>query len=120
MIRQARAFCGIAVGLLIWTNGYGLDALGKYQTYATMPCGNYAEYRASPDSIQVTTFVKGYLSALNFSLDDTYDLLGNTTFEDAMAWIDRYCQEHATATFNDALQMFLVEFYPSRRRSTPE
>lgn len=119
MIRQAEALCGLAFGLFLSPQAYAIDAQLRYQTYATMTCNSFLEYRASEDDVQVVTFVKGYLSALNFSLDDTYDLLGNTLFDDAMVWLDGYCGEHPSSTLNSALQMLLIELYPSRQRHAP-
>ena len=119
IMKQAQLLYGIIFSLVFSVSAHAIDENSRYQTYATMLCNSFLEYRASEDDVQVVTFVKGYLSALNFSLDDTYNLLGNTSFDDAMVWLDGYCGEHPSSTLNSALQMLLIELYPSRQRHAP-
>ena len=123
MFRSANTICGFALVLLVGTNGHGADADGHYRTYVTASCGEYLKHRkdgSAQADLHYINALKGYVTAINMSQDDTYDILGDTDVDSAMAWIDKFCQENPLRSFSDALQMLKDELNPSRQKSSPE
>ena len=58
----------------------------------------------------------GFATAFNLKDPGTADLLGNTTIEKAMAWIEFYCRNHRNEEFFDAVWEFTKKAYPRRKK----
>ena len=52
-------------------------------------------------------WLSGFVSGVNYSSSDTYDVSGKTEPEESFTWIKEYCEEHHEATVPQALHILL-------------
>jgi hypothetical protein len=88
---------------LIPTSASAITAEGRYnaQGYGTKSCGAYTEARKVHESLEVavyTTWLTGFITAMNHEISDTYNLAGSTDVEGLMGWLDNWCRQHPTET----------------------
>jgi hypothetical protein len=93
---------------------------GEYniQGYGNRSCGAYLEARKvrNPDALHYTTWLTGYMTALNQQMSDTYDLSGSTDVAGLMGWLDNWCHQHPTEYFAYASYALVKFLYPKRTR----
>jgi hypothetical protein len=70
-------------------------------------------------SIIYSQWLAGNLTAYNRDTKNTYSILGNTQFNDAMVWAVNYCKEHPTDIFAAAADAYVRTMTPRRLRSMP-
>ncbi len=109
---------GIVFSILA-QNAYSSDKNGRYWIYGVgrQTCETYQEARANGgfSEISYKNWISGYLTASNRASEDTYNLLGDSDFQGALVWIDRYCEKHAQNTIYMAMANLSAVFYPQRR-----
>ncbi len=87
-----------------------------------LTCGTFVEARKFPDSpvgpydATFRQWLLGFATAFNVKDPGTTDLLGNTTVEKAMAWIEFYCRKHRNEEFFTAVWEFTKKAYPRRSK----
>ena len=87
-----------------------------------LTCVTYLEARKFPDSsvgpydATFRQWLLGFATAFNVKDPGTSDLLGNTTVEKTMAWLEYYCRKHRNAEFFDAVWAFTKKAYPRRKK----
>ena len=59
-------------------------------------------------------YLMGYLTGINRLAFDTYDIGGRKNSKILMVWLQDYCIEHPTESFNSALHQLTIEIYPQR------
>ncbi|NQV48563.1 MAG: hypothetical protein HQ504_12405 [Rhodospirillaceae bacterium] len=88
-----------------------------------MTCANYVDAREFPDSpigpydATFRQWLMGFATAFNIKDSSTSDLLGNTSVERAMGWIEGYCRKHGDEEFFTAVWEFTKMAYPHRAKS---
>ena len=101
-------------------NAYSADENGRYWIYGVgrQVCETYLEARDNGgfSEISYKNWIAGYLTASNRSLDDTYNLLGETEFGGALSWVDVYCRKHPKNTIYMAMANFNAVYYPNRKK----
>ena len=97
------------------------DKQGRYWIYGVgrQTCSTYLEARRNSgiSEISYKNWISGYLTSSNRSSKDTYNLLGNTDFQGALAWLDRYCKKSPKNTVYMAMANLTAVMYPKRRQS---
>lgn len=89
-----------------------------------MSCASYVEAREFPDSpvgpydATFRQWLMGFATAFNLQDPSTADLLGRTSVERAMKWIESYCRKNATEEFFTAVWKFTKMAYPYRAKSS--
>ena len=59
----------------------------------------------------------GYLTAFNRQTPETYDVLGLTSFEDALRFIDGYCKSHPLENLTAAMEALTEGLLATRHRT---
>jgi len=100
------------------------DTMFKNWGVGALSCGNFVEAREFPDSpigpydATFRQWLMGFATAFNIKDSSTSDLLGRTSVERAMKWIETYCRTHEDEEFFAAVWQFTKMAYPYRAKST--
>ena len=105
-------------------------AIDQNQQFRTVgvgaiPCSRFTEIRASDNENAWAPFgiwAAGFLSSHNLLHRDTYDFLGDTTPDQVMSALDRFCGEMPDQPFVFALMRYIGEDLKAQRlhsRPTP-
>lgn len=65
-------------------------------------------------------YTMGYLTGINRLAFDTWDIAGGKNVKTHMVWLQRYCSENPTDSFDNALQRLVARIYPYRIIAEPE
>ena len=111
----------VGISLFYSVAGMASDEKGRYWIYGVgrQTCETYLEARKTGgfSEISYKNWVSGYLTSSNRSTNDTYNLLGDTDFHGAMAWLDRYCTKNRKNTVYMAMANLTAVVYKNRRAS---
>jgi hypothetical protein len=96
---------------------------GAYYAFNLTSCGRYAEDRKLPDGVGQNfadkVYVTGWLTAINWTTPDTFNIAGRADIDSIMLWLDKFCREHPLQKLPDALIAFVSENYPNRTKRGP-
>ncbi|MEQ8234973.1 MAG: hypothetical protein RLW61_01645 [Gammaproteobacteria bacterium] len=95
------------------------DAAGNYAIWGAGSRSCHQFERARDDSTALASFrdyLMGYLTAYNTLAPQTYDALGGLSLEDALAWVDDYCDLHKIDSFERAVAQLIVSRHDARSR----
>ena len=98
-------------------------AIFKNWGVGTMSCASYVESRDFPDTptgpydATFRQWLMGFTTAFNIKDQSTSDLLGYTSVERAMSWIEGYCRKSPDKEFFSAVWEFTKVAYPHRAKS---
>ena len=95
------------------------DGGGNYAIWGAggRSCNQYE--RSADDSSARGTFgdyLMGYLTAYNALAPDTYNAVGTMSLEDALAWLDDYCDTHRMDSFDRAITQLVISRHEQRER----
>jgi len=93
--------------------------------------GGYAVYGAGGESCNVyltsmkngqkqdyfIDYTIGYLTAFNVIMPNTYNILGESGFDEAQGWLQRHCNRYKKQLFINALIKLTEVLYPLRYES---
>ena len=65
-------------------------------------------------------YTMGYISGVNRLAHDTYDIAGRKNPKTLIVWLERYCAENPSDSFDKALFELTLELYPNRTVVKPE
>ena len=107
--------------LLIFSASFAADDTGNY---LTMGLGNSScKSFLSEDedgAAYYLSWLAGYMTAYNFSQEDTYSILGETkTVEQVESWLRDYCTVNGHETFEQAVRNLLrnLRYFRIKQRS---
>lgn len=114
-------FSAMALAGLLAGAGYAAqaaDASGAFSLIGagSVSCETYTTATAE-QRLHAETWWAGYMTAMNRTTPDTYDLLGDFSVDDANAWLFRYCTQNPQTPYAIAVHDMLEAFYPMRQRS---
>jgi hypothetical protein len=98
------------------------DKTGMYQNLSigTLSCGAFIKELRDPTwENSAEMWLSGYLTGVNYVLDDTNSILGTTDIFGAMGWVKHYCVSHSTDFVSKAAASFVIFAYPTRSRAGP-
>lgn len=99
------------------------QAMFKNWGVGAWSCSSYVEAREFPDSpigpydATFRQWLMGFATAFNIQDNTTADLLGRTSVERAMNWIEGYCRKNGDKEFFAAVWQFTKMAYPHRVKS---
>lgn len=64
-------------------------------------------------------YTMGYLTGISRAAFDTYDIGGRKNTKTLMVWLEKYCVEHPSDSFDSALNHLIAEIYPNRSTQGP-
>jgi len=91
--------------------------------YGANSCATFTEARRHPTDLEANlyvTWLTGYLTGVNFSVDRTYSIAGATRMNGLLEWVDNYCASNPTKDFSHAVIMLVDFLYPNRIQQAPK
>jgi len=117
---------GLARGLfalaLVAQAAAAADGSGNYAIWGEggRSCNQYLRSVGEADErTRFTSFLMGYLTAYNALAPDTYSALGTYSLQDALGWLDGYCDLHKIDSFERAVTQLLAVRHDARLRQPP-
>ena len=99
------------------------DSSGNYsaQGYGAKSCGTYVDARRRDESAELnfSTWLTGYVTAINHERPKTYDIKGQTDMQGLLLWLETYSQQHPTENFAFAANELMHHLYPKRIENAP-
>lgn len=97
---------------------HAVDAEGNYAVWGVgkKSCFKYLKAREDKEDEAYIDYTKGFLTAYNLLIDNTYSLTGMMTIEDIMGWMDDFCAEKQTSGYETALLIFIDDHEESRMK----
>ena len=98
------------------------DSMFKNWGVGALTCSEYVAAREFPDSpigpydATFRQWLMGFTTAFNIKDQGTSDLLGRTSVERAMKWIENYCRENEGQEYFAAVWAFTKMAYPYRQK----
>jgi hypothetical protein len=97
------------------------DADGAYFSQRPESCREFRRVLGSdartPAHMNVRGWIAGYLTAFNRQTPETYDVLGISTFEDALRFIEGHCKAHPLDNLTAAMEALTENLYPRRHQT---
>lgn len=100
----------------------GGDGSGNYAIWGEggRSCNQYLLSAGEADQrTRFSAFLMGYLTAYNALAPDTYNALGAYSLQDALGWLDGYCDLHKVDSFERAVAQLLTVRHDARLRQPP-
>ena len=120
-MRLTRTFLFSLTIALCAPAGWAADAAGNYAIWGAGSRSCHQFQRSAAD-VQARApfrdFLMGYLTAYNNLAAVTYNALGDMSLEDALGWLDDYCDMHKLDSFDRALGQMLLERHDSRTQAS--
>jgi hypothetical protein len=109
-----------------------LDSNGRYYALGigSRSCGDYIKFREkrlenlTPEQYEIADvivehWVAGFLTAHNFYVMDTYDVVGTVTMDQLEERIEKYCRANPNSRVAEAMAAIAQELHTSRIRVDP-
>ena len=97
------------------------DSKGLYQTLNYISCLQYTDDRKLPlhtgRNAADEIYISGWLSAYNYLMPNTYDVVPGHDITRVMTWMDAFCKSKPDKSVEAALVQFTSENYPGRLQS---
>jgi hypothetical protein len=96
------------------------DGKGNFQILGagTVQCSSFPG--ATPQQrLYVETWLAGYITALNRTMPDTYNLIGNVPIERVMSMIGEWCSQTPDARLAEVIHRIAVTAHANRVRQAP-
>jgi hypothetical protein len=118
-LKPRLAIAPLLLGLTLAGPAHAGDANNHYNMmgYGTKPCSAYTAARQPPkesEEIIYSSWLTGFLSAINVDWPDTYSISGKTNLSDMLQWLDRYCGANPKQQFEQAAMSLVVYLGPNR------
>ena len=107
---------------------FGRDVNGSFTSVGigSTSCGKFTSTVDQGNNTQKWTelliyknYAGGFITGINLSLDNTYDIRGGTDAQGIMAFIEKHCRENPLDQFGNALDSLIYELYPNRTITEP-
>jgi len=129
----------VAVGLLAvclasgWlATAFAIDNNGRYFALGvgSRSCGDYVKYSEkklenfTPEQYEVADkiiehWVAGFMTAHNFYVTDTYDVVGTVTIDQLQERIVKYCPTNPNSRVAESIVLIATELHKNRVRLDP-
>jgi len=107
------------------------DADGYYYSLAPSPdkqsCGSFNAAVAKGENQsdwrdwnQFKTYTNGFLTAVNWQMENTYDIEGGKGRDAIMGWLQKYCAENPLDNYPKANVELVDELMPTRTQTKPK
>ncbi|MCG8325850.1 MAG: hypothetical protein MI673_10050 [Thiotrichales bacterium] len=104
--------------LMPFTASHAIDESGNYAVWGVgkKSCFHYNKARENDAHDNYTSYIKGFITAINITEPDTYSISGSIPFNKILEWIDDTCELKQTHSLEQTLLQFVEEHYESRSR----
>lgn len=110
----------ILATLLVGTSAHAVDSNGRFHIVGagSVTCQQYSD-ATEQQKLYAETWWAGYITALNRTGDDTYNILGETTPQAMNAMIAKYCADNPGMRLALAIHKVVEHLQPMRTRKSP-
>ena len=127
----------VAFLMSLWISGalsttLAMDNNGRYFALGagSRPCTDYIRFREkrlenfTPDQYEISTvivqhWIAGFLTAHNFYVTDTYDVVGTITMDQLEDRIEKFCRANPKSRVAEAMVAITQELHANRIRVDP-
>lgn len=127
----------VALLMSLWISGalsttLAMDNNGRYFALGagSRPCTDYIRFREkrlenfTPDQYEISTvivqhWIAGFLTAHNFYVTDTYDVVGTITMDQLEDRIEKFCRANPKSRVAEAMVAITQELHANRIRVDP-
>lgn len=111
-----RSLIVLASLLLTLGAARALDKNGEGMVYGTgtRSCEAYTAARKANADGPYSEWLSGYLSAVNYYINGTYDIGGQMDATGELGWLDKWCQTSPAKQFSTAASELVQYLYPRR------
>ena len=97
------------------------DLDGEYAVFGvgSNTCKAFEAARSTGRITQYVVWTEAYLSAFNLIVPSTYNIAGESSFNQMMNWLGQYCRENPEELYVNAVAALTVALYPSRLNLAP-
>lgn len=115
-----RLAISIAALVLSLSPAMAADGNGRFQIFGagSLTCAAYNGASAQ-DKLYAETWWAGYVTAMNRSTADTYNLLGKNTVQQVNDYLKDWCMKNPNAHFAQAVHVGLEAAYDERTKQAP-
>jgi hypothetical protein len=85
-------------------------------------CNTYLDARAANGAKQesFTSYLMGYITAYNVLVPNTYNIAGDMKADQMLLWLDGYCDDHKTGSFETAVHDLTASIAKKRQKSADD
>ncbi len=97
------------------------DTSGKFIVLGvgSESCGKFVQERRQGRDNVYRGWVTGYLTAINLSTPNTYNILGSTDLDGILLWLENHCGQQPLDSVASATEALVMELMPNRRQRKP-
>jgi hypothetical protein len=108
-------------GAFLGPHAVAADNKGKYVMLGASTCGAYLKELSagSIDNVRDYGWLAGYITAYNVMTPNTYDILGNSDLRSVELWVKNYCDKNPLKNISNAVEVLMIELYPTRKIKGP-
>lgn len=108
----------ILIAILPGTNALALDENGNYAVWGvgTKSCFHFTKAFENNDYDDYSNYAEGFLTAFNITEPKTYNVSGQLSLEEILAWVADSCELKQMHSFEQTLLDFIGEHIESRQR----
>lgn len=99
------------------------DKDGLFAIHGGRSCWDYLVWKDSNNGValaQVDAWVAGYITAYNRQTPDTANILGNTSLQSAIQWVEKWCRASPKSNLSMAMNALTAEFHARRHKTAKE
>jgi hypothetical protein len=113
----------VAALLVLPLSVFAKDMDGQFAVFSTSGerCADYSRARLQGAAAEkaFANWTLGYLSAFNLIVSDTFNIMGQHSFHEALNWLDKHCHENPDAYFVNAAARLTESLHPVRANMAP-
>lgn len=115
-----RSIAVMLAALLVGTSAHAVDSNGRFHIVGagSVSCQQYTD-ATDQQKLYAETWWAGYVTALNRTASDTYNILGETTPQGMNAMIAKYCADNPEMRLALAIHNVVEQLQPRRTRKSP-
>lgn len=118
-----RALVAAAVVAIAPAAAAAADRDGVYTIHRGRSCWDYLVWKDTRNGTALgllDAWVAGYLTAYNRQTPETVNILGDTTMEAAMEWLEQWCRANPKSSLDAALTGLTGSLYTRRHKTAKE
>jgi hypothetical protein len=99
--------------------GVGSRSCADYVKYAEKKLGNFTDEQYEIADKIIEHWVAGFMTAHNFYVTDTYDVVGTVTIDQMQERIQKYCRANPNKRVAESIVLIAEELHKNRIRIDP-
>jgi hypothetical protein len=102
-----------------WALGVGSRSCADYLKYSEKKLENFTDEQYEIADKIIEHWVAGFMTAHNFYVTDTYDIVGTVTIDQLQERIEKYCRANPNKRVAESIVLIAEELHKNRIRIDP-